>query len=75
MILLEDGLGVAAHLDAVGAVRIEGPVGVLLLRLAAPAAAAAAAAAAALTLHTLEISHYMMTVLLVPERTSVRSLR
>jgi hypothetical protein len=53
LVLLEDALSGAPHLHAFRAIRIEGPVGVLLLRLAA----AAAAIAAALTLHTLEISH------------------
>lgn len=54
LIFFENVLGVAAHLDAVGTVRIERPVRVLLLRLAATAAATIAAA---LALHTLEISH------------------
>lgn len=53
LVLLEHVLGVAAHLDAIGPVRVEGPVRVLLLRLAATATSVAAA----LTLHTLEISH------------------
>ena len=53
LVLFENVLGVAAHLDAVGAVRIESPVRVLLLRLAT----ATASIAAALTLHTLKISH------------------
>lgn len=54
LVLFENVLGVAAHLNAVGTVRIERPVRVLLLRLAATAAATIAAA---LALHTLEISH------------------
>jgi len=57
LVLLEDRLGVAAHLYAFGPVGIEGPVCVLL-RLAA----SAPAAPAALTLHALEISHYALTV-------------
>ena len=56
LVLLVDALGRAAHLDAFGAVRIEGPVGVVLLRLAA-GIAATAIVAAALALHALEISH------------------
>ena len=79
LVLFENRLGVAADLHAVRTVRIEGPVGVLLLRLAAASAAAAAATAAAtaaaLTLHALEISHYAMTVWLFLGRTSARSLR
>src|SRR5439155_13553838 len=65
LVFLEDVLGVAADLRALGAVGIERAIGVLGLRLAAAAAAASAAAAiaAALTLHTLEISHYLITVL------------
>jgi hypothetical protein len=53
LIFLEDALGRATNLDPLGAVGIEGAVGVVLLRFVA----AAAAIAAALTLHTLEISH------------------
>ena len=53
LVFFEDVLGVAAHLHAVRAIGVEGPVRVLLLRLAA----AATAIAAALALHTLEISH------------------
>jgi len=65
LVLLEDVLGVAAHLRAFVAIGVERPVGVLRLGLAAAAAAtsAAAAIAAALALHTLEISHYLITVL------------
>src|SRR5206468_6725788 len=65
LVLFEDVLGVAAHLGAFRPVGIEGPVGVLRLGLAAATAAAtsAAAIATALTLHTLEISHYLITVL------------
>ena len=59
LILFEDGLRVAAHLDAFRAVGVKRSVGVLRLGFAATAATAAAAAiASALTLHTLEISHY-----------------
>ena len=66
LVLFEDVLGVAADLRALGTVGIERPVGVLGLGLAAAAAATASAAAiaTALTLHTLEISHYLITVLL-----------
>jgi len=53
LVLLENVLGVAPHLDAVGAVRIEGAVRVVLLGLVP----AASAIASALTLHALEISH------------------
>lgn len=53
LVLFENVLGVAAHLHAVRAIGVEGPVRVLLLRLAA----AATAIAAALALHTLKISH------------------
>lgn len=64
LIFLENVLGVAAHFGPFGTIGIEGSVGVLRLRLAAASATpAAAAVAAALTLHTLEISHYLMTVL------------
>ena len=59
LVLFVDVLGGAAHLDAVGAVGIERPVGVVL-RLAA-SAPAAAAVAVALTLHALEISHSFPT--------------
>ncbi len=54
LVLLEDVLGVAPDLHAVGAVRIERAVRVLRL---VPAATTAAAIATALALHTLEISH------------------
>ena len=66
LVLFEDVLGVAADLRALGTVGVERPVGVLGLGLAAAAAATASAAAiaTALTLHTLEISHYLITVLL-----------
>ena len=58
LVLLEDVLGVAADLDAVGSVGIEGPVGVVLRLTATDAATAAAAAiTAALPFHALEISH------------------
>ena len=64
LVLLEDVLGVAADLGALGAVRIERPVGVLGLRLTAAATTSTAATiTAALALHTLEISHYLITVL------------
>jgi hypothetical protein len=56
LVFLEDVLGVAPHLDALGPVAVEGAIGVLLLRLAT-AATAAAPIAPALALHTLEISH------------------
>jgi hypothetical protein len=64
LVLLEDVLSVAPDLRALGAVGVECAIGVLLLRLATAAtpAAAAAAIAATLTLHTLEISHYSITV-------------
>jgi hypothetical protein len=58
LVFFIDALGRATNLDAVGTVRIEGPVGVMLLRLAATAAAAAIVAAA-LALHALEISHLL----------------
>jgi hypothetical protein len=67
LVFLEDVLGVAADLRALGAVGVKRPIGVLSLGLAAAAAAAATSATAtipaALTLHTLEISHYLITVL------------
>ena len=53
LVLLEDMLGVAPHLDAVRAVRIEGAVRIVLLGFIP----AASAIAPALTLHALEISH------------------
>ena len=65
LVLFEDVLGVAAHLHAIGAVRIERAVGVVRLGLAAAAAATRAATtpiAPALALHTLEISHNSETV-------------
>ena len=52
LVALEDGLGVAADLDPLGAVGLQGPVRIVLLRLAT-----GAAIATALTLHALEISH------------------
>ena len=58
LVLFVNALGGAAHLDALGTVRIEGPVGVVLLRLAA-ATRSAAIVAAALALHALEISHVL----------------
>jgi hypothetical protein len=64
LVLFEDVLGGAAHLDPFGAVGIEGPVGVLLLGLAP--AASAAAVAPALALHSLEISHYSITAWTLP---------
>ena len=77
LVLLEDVLGVAADLGALGTVGIEGPVGVLRLGFPPPAAAAAtapaAAIAAALTLHSLEISHCLITVLLPYGQTLSRS--
>jgi hypothetical protein len=60
-------LRVAPHLHALGAVGIEGPVGVLRGLHIAPAAAAAPIAPT-LALHTLEISHILKTVRLFPER-------
>ena len=62
LVFFEDVLGVAADLRAFRPVGIERPVGVLLLGLPAATAATAAAIATALTLHTLEISHYSLTV-------------
>jgi len=59
LVFFEDVLGVTANLDAVGAIGLESPIGVLRLRFAATTAAAIAAA---LTLHTLEISHSLLTV-------------
>ncbi len=61
LVLLENVLGVAAHLDALGAIRIEGPVRVLLL-LRLTATAAAASIAATLAFHTLKISHSLLTI-------------
>src|SRR5207302_9328672 len=58
LVLLIDVLGGAADLDPVRPVGIEGAVGVVL-RLAAAASAATAAIAAPLTLHTLDISHFI----------------
>jgi hypothetical protein len=67
LILLEDVLRVAAHLHAVGTVRIEGSIGVVRLRLAATAAPATTAPIApALALHTLEISHILRNRLVLP---------
>ena len=68
LILLEDVLRIAAHLDPLGAVRIESAVGVLLWLAAAASAAASAAIAPTLALHTFEISHILETVRLFPER-------
>jgi hypothetical protein len=59
LVFFEDVLGVAADLDAVRTIGLKSPVGVLRLRFAATTAAAIAAA---LTLHTLEISHSLLTV-------------
>ena len=66
LVLLEDVLGVAAHLHAVGAVRIESSIGVVRLRLAAAAAAATTPIAPALALHTLEISHILRNRSVLP---------
>ena len=67
LVFFKDVLRVAPHLHALGAVGIEGPVGVLRgLHIAA--AAAAASIAPTLALHTLEISHILKTVRLFPER-------
>ena len=52
LVTLEDRLGVAADLDPLWAVGLQGPVRIVLLRLAT-----GAAIATALTLHALEISH------------------
>lgn len=52
LVALEDRLGVAADLDPLWAVGLQGPVRIVLLRLAT-----GAAIATALTLHALEISH------------------
>ena len=68
LILLEDVLRIAAHLDPLGTVRIESAVGVLLWLAAAASAAASAAIAPTLALHTFEISHILETVRLFPER-------
>lgn len=64
LVLFEDVLGVAADLRTLGPVGVECTIGVLSLRLAAaaPPAASATAIATALTFHTLEISHYFVTV-------------
>jgi hypothetical protein len=66
LVLFEDVLGVAAHLHAVGAVRVESSIGVL--RRLVAAAAATTPIAPTLALHTLEISHNLETVWLFPER-------
>jgi hypothetical protein len=75
LVLLEDVLGVAADLDALWPVGVERSIGVLSLRLAASAASTATAIATALTLHTLEISHYSITVWFFPRRTRPKSGR
>jgi len=52
-----DGLGVAADLDVLGALRVPGTVRIGGVGVAVAAAAAGLPVASALTLHALEISH------------------
>ena len=67
LVLFENVLRIAPHLDAFGTVGIKRPVGILRwLRIAA--ATATTAIAPTLALHTFEISHTLKTVRLFPER-------
>ena len=63
LIFLVDALGGAADLDALGAIGVEGAVGVVLLLAAVITAAAGTAIASALALHALEITHRVENLL------------